>query len=41
MHRKVNTLLSRFTGWIYQGLGLGALVAAANQLPDLLMLLAR
>lgn len=34
-------LLNRFTGWVAQSLGLGALVAAANYVPDLLMLFAR
>ncbi|KHL68902.1 hypothetical protein SF06_22380 [Pseudomonas flexibilis] len=37
----MNRLLNRFTGWIAQGLGLGALVTAANYVPDLLMLFAR
>jgi hypothetical protein len=37
----MNRLLNRFSGWIAQGLGLGGLVAAANYVPDLLMLFAR
>ena len=37
----MNRQLHRFTGWLTQGIGLGALVTAANYVPDLLMLFAR